>query len=448
MINKNFFAFVAVMLGLVVFGASNAMGQAAGNANWINWTAPSGYPSSITWMPSDRPAVTYSYTSALSGTLDIPGGGQVTVSQVGEVTNESCFAATYDGCGNYWGSINGWTAAAGSQGFPAGPDAYTSLTVPNLPDNPNFIGLTGMSSTNQTFTFSAPVKNIIMNIFSLGSTAVFGGVGVTVAYTFNQDFEIVSQAPACDFVTRPDFCIWQDGRTLYGREGAGTIRFTGEFSTLSFTAGDVEHFNGFQLGIADIPEPPPCELEGAITRSQGGWHNTSRTTPLNISWFGTNFPSGLRIGLPGRSITLNNPDSVRIFLPSGSTPRALNIGDASDYTVRREYSNVLAGQAVAASLNLALSPILQNAVIQSGLGFPYEGHSISSILSMANNALGGGAVGSSTVYSNLTHALDIFNNSFPGGMPNGNVVCGDASVPTVAPEAPAVIQKTPLFRKR
>ena len=445
MIGKNYLLIAAILVSMFAFGASNANAQ--GNATWINWTAPSGYPNSVTWMPSDRPPVTYSYTSSLSGTLNLPQGGSVTVTQSGEVTNESCFASTYAGCGNYWGSINGWTAPAGSQGFPAGPDAYVSATIPNLPDNPQFIGLTGMSSTTQTFTYSAPVRNIIMNIFSLGSTAVFGGVGVTVAYSFNQDFEIVSQAPACDFITRPDFCIWQDGRTLYGREGAGTIRFTGEFTSLSFTATDVEHFNGFQLGMADIPPPPPCELEGAITRSQGGWHNTSRTTPLSASWFGTNFPTGLRIGLPGRSITLSNPDSVRIFLPSGSTPRALDFGDNSDYTVRRAYTNVLAGQAVAATLNLALSPILQNAVIESGLGLPYEGHTIASILSMANNALGGGSVGDPSVYSNLSRALDIFNNSFPGGVPSGNVVCGDESEPEVAPES-TMIQKTPLFRKR
>lgn len=451
MIKKNYIVAIAMVLGLFVFGASNAMGQAAGNANWINWTAPASYPNSTTWMPLDRPPVTYSYTSSLSGTLAIPGGGSVNVSQVGEVTNESCFAATYAGCGNYWGSIDGWTAPAGSQGFPAGPAAYISGSVPNLPDSPALIGLTGMSSQNQSYTFSAPVKNIIMNIFSLGSTDVFGGVGVTVAYTFNQDFEIVSQAPACDFATRVDFCIWKVGNTLYGREGAGTIRFTGEFTTLNFTVSDVEHYNGFQLGIADIPEIE-CEIEDALTRSQGGWHNTSRTTPLDITWFGNNFPSGLTVGLPGRSLSLTNPDSIRLFLPSGSTPRPLEFGDASDYVIRREYKNVLAGQAIATTLNLALSPVLTNAVIKSGMGIPYEGHSVANILSLANDALGGGFVGSAAVYTNLTHALDVINNSFPGGIPSGNVVCAEdddpaARAPISAPESP-MIQKSPLFKKR
>jgi hypothetical protein len=445
MIKKNYFAVVAMVLGLLVFGSTNSLGQATGNATWINWTAPASYPSSATWMPSDRPAVTYSYTSSLSGTLAFPGGGgSVNVSQTGEVTNESCFAATAAGCENYWGTtIGGWAGGPG-------PAAYLSGSVPNLPDSPTLIALTGMSSQNQSFTFSAPVRNIVMNVFSLGSTGVFGGVGVTVAYTFNQDFEIVSQASDCDFNIRPDFCIWKVGNTLYGREGSGTIRFTGEFTLLTFSASDVEHYNGFQLGMADIPYA--CDLDGALTRSQGGWHNTSRSNPLDNSWFGAKFPSGLRVGLPGRSITLTNPDSVRIFLPSGSTARALDFGDASDYLIRREYKNVLAGQAVAATLNLALSPSLSTAVIASGMGIPYEGHSISNILSLANDALGGGFVGSSSVYSNLNHALDVFNNSFLGGNSNGDVVCVEedepaARAPISTPESP-MFQKSPLFKKR
>jgi hypothetical protein len=251
-------------------------------------------------------------------------------------------------------------------------------------------------------------------------------------------------------LVRDDFCLWKVGRTLFGREGSGTIQFTGTFSSFSFNASDVESYNGFQIGATSEPLLSPCDLDGAVTRSMGGWSNTSRDTPLTAEWYGTYFPTGLFIGRVGRSMTLSNPTSLRDFLPNGGEPAILPLGNLTDYN-RKEYKNALAGQAVAATLNMVLSPGIANATLVGSGSPPYAGHTVQQILSMANDALGHqtGPLPTKTVLSNLTDALDLINNSFLGGTDGGQLTCEEAETVVVTPgiEAPTTI-KAPIFRKR
>ncbi len=437
MLRKNFYGFVFVAFAIISLGVMNANAQVVNN--WVEWTAPASFPNTATWFGLDR-TITYNHTNGLTGTLALPTGGFVTVTQQGEVNDDSCFFTDATPCPGYWNQVGTWNSVSG---------AWTSSTVPNLPPNSQLVAQTGISGTNQRISFSAPISNMTMNIFSLGSISFNGSIGVTVSFTFNRDFEIVSQDPRCDISTG-DYCLWKVGRTLFGAEGSGTIQFTGVFQSVELDASDVEHYNAYQIGVTSEPLFSSCVITDVTTRSMGGWSNTSRSTPLNTIWFGNNFPTGLRIGRPGRSMTLANHNSIREFLPNGGTSAILPIGDSSIDISRRDYKNSLAGQSVAASLNMALSPSLSNAYLKSGMGYPYEGHTVQQILSMANDALGHqtGPLPTSVVLSNLTQALDLINTSFLGGVDAGYLTCQEDEA-VVAPgiEAPTTI-KAPIFRKR
>ena len=174
---------------------------------WTNWTAKTpGAPGSA------------------SGTLSLP-GGPVTVTYQGELFNA--------------GDQGNWSQGAGT---------YTSSFVDNAPSPYNVsIQLVGGNTVVNTLTFSAPLLNPVMAIQSLGQ----GPDPAT--YNFgNTPFTLLSQGGGhwggCNT------CLSVVGNTLVGREGNGTVRFNGTFSSISWTVPDGESYHMFTIG-APVPEP-------------------------------------------------------------------------------------------------------------------------------------------------------------------------------------------------
>lgn len=130
------------------------------------------------------------------------------------------------------GGTNHWT-----QGSPA---PYTSGTVTNAP------GTTDIVAFNQgglkTITFSQAVSDVYLALVSWN-----GNAG-----TFNQAFEIISQG--CGYWGCGTFANVTATSFTGNGELHGVIRFTGNFSSVSFT--DVsEYWHGIQIGIAGIAPP-------------------------------------------------------------------------------------------------------------------------------------------------------------------------------------------------
>ena len=197
--------------------------------NWIVWTAPSGYPNTATGG-----AVPYSYASGVGGTLDFPGIGNVTTSLSGEVIdasfspNSSAFGTSTD---TFWANAN------------TGGTTYISANVPSLPPNSDRIAVAGYGLSTQTLTFSQPVTNLVMNIWSLGTVVNPG------TWSFDSPFVVLSSN---------DFGFQVSGNSLIGSEGSGTIQFTGTFSSLSWTIPAPELFADWNIGATSasvVPEP-------------------------------------------------------------------------------------------------------------------------------------------------------------------------------------------------
>jgi hypothetical protein len=170
-----------------------------------------------------------------------------------------------------------------------------------------------------------------------------------------------------------------------------------------------------------------CEFR---TQTQGGWGaNPNGNNPATYlqNHFASCFPNGVTIGCStNNTLTLTSSTAVKNFLPSGSTASQLpndlvNPGGS--------YSNVLAGQLVAAVINVtvdACDPDFSAASGWSGdltyVGGTFAGWTVSEVIDAANQFIGG--CGGSYTAAQFNDALSMFNENYVGGtIDNGNFSC-------------------------
>ena len=165
------------------------------------------------------------------------------------------------------GGTDFWTNNFGVRDPSRSP--YTSALVDNIPTGTDIVGL--QFAGNQTLTFSESIANPVFSYVSLNGNG----------YAFDQDFDILSFGDG----TARDAGYWGVGTSsknivdlgggvfeyqLIGTgEPHGTVRFTGNFSTVSWRSLSNENWNGFTVGIQETtaavtsPEPGSIVLVGA-----------------------------------------------------------------------------------------------------------------------------------------------------------------------------------------
>jgi hypothetical protein len=166
--------------------------------------------------------------------------------------------------------------------------------------------------------------------------------------------------------------------------------------------------------------------DGFRTQTQGGWgaspSGNNPGTYLHQHFSGA-FPNGLSIGC-NNSLNLTTASAVTAFLPSGSTAQMLPTGTLTDPNTN--YSNVLAGQLVAATLNIGFdsydanfgsSTIFVGDLIYSNNSV-FDGMTVSTVVQLANDFIGGCT--STYNASELNNALTSFNESYVDGIVNGS----------------------------
>lgn len=191
-------------------------------------------------------------------------------------------------------------------------------------------------------------------------------------------------------------------------------------------------FIGFLLSTISILSGNVNAQEGSVatgctgfkTYTQGGWGAEPRGGNPGVylhANFAAAFPSGLTIGCAsGYTLKLTTAQAVTDFLPSGSTPSAL---DASYVNPGSSYSNVLAGQLVAATLSVGFDNYdagfgtntthLGDLVIASGT---FAGLTVNQMLSLANDVIGG--CNTSYGFSDVNTALTNINENYDNGTSN------------------------------
>lgn len=166
-----------------------------------------------------------SWSSNTGGTISTP-GGSASVSYLGELSGLSS-------------GYPSWT--------PGTTFADGSIVANPPPASGGMIRLVGGSSTVDTLSFSSPVLNPVISIWSLGQSSIAAQFVFTGASP-----SFVSGGPSAEFAGGP---ISVSGNTVTGNEGNGTISFSGLFSSISWNNPVFENYYGFTVGVPAIPEP-------------------------------------------------------------------------------------------------------------------------------------------------------------------------------------------------
>jgi hypothetical protein len=168
-----------------------------------------------------------------------------------QIGNNGSATGSLNGVGvSYSGQVNPNTNINGSSGRWNPATSYVGGSVENSPASVNdIITLTGGQGTGtNTITFSSPITNPIIAIWSLGQP------GLSAAFNFISATPIFQQGgPNSQF---GGSAITVNGNTVSGVEGNGTIIFLGVFTSISWTNPIFENFYGFTVGAADASAVP------------------------------------------------------------------------------------------------------------------------------------------------------------------------------------------------
>jgi hypothetical protein len=190
---------------------------------------------------SGAQAATITWTQWTSGTSGNPGSATGTL------------ALSPDIAVSFSGKTGGIVSNYPSWG-PAATFADGTVVANAPPKAGGIVYLTGGDSTVQTLSFSAPVVNPIMSIWSLGNSsqpASFNFIDATPVF--------VSGGRSNEY---GGSAISVSGNVVSGREGNGTVEFIGTFNSLKWTNPSAEGWYGFTVGVtaAAVPEPESLPL--------------------------------------------------------------------------------------------------------------------------------------------------------------------------------------------
>jgi len=247
-------------LAALAIALPSSAAMAGVSNSWITWNAPTSYDQSAQFAPwasyPNENYGNYNYANGATGTITMPDTSTVGVTFSGEILAPNSFNAQAT---SYWGTPTGFASVAGtttsdywSNRPTTDGDTFNSQNA-TAPTNGDHIGLCGSGTLTQTITFDAPVTNIVMAVFSLGSEYISG------SWDFNQDFDILSDNTG---VTTDGYAGSGLTRTevggayrLTGSEGAGMIQFFGTFTELSWTVSAPEMSAAWNIGVTPVTAP-------------------------------------------------------------------------------------------------------------------------------------------------------------------------------------------------
>lgn len=149
---------------------------------------------------------------------------------------------------NYSGEVE--NLFVGYPSWQPSPPTFQGGTVGNPPlPGDGIVQLFGSYGTTDVITFSKPVINPVLAIWSLGA----GGTDASFVFTSSEPFVIESGGPSAEYAGSS---ISQSGEIVSGAEGNGTIQFIGTYTQISWTNPQYENWYGFNVGMpGGVPEP-------------------------------------------------------------------------------------------------------------------------------------------------------------------------------------------------
>jgi hypothetical protein len=349
-----------------------------------------------------------------SGTLTVNVSPTVTVNSPSRCSNGSAVTITATPAPS--GSYNYvWTVPPGmsNPGNVASFFASMAGTYSVVITHPT-TGCTGSGSGSLTVN---PIPTVTCSANNLNQTLTANPSGGTAPYTYSWN---TSPVKTSQTITVTD-------ENLY------TVTVTDSKGCTATTSCSVNTCNGF------------------TTVTQGGWgappkgNNPARYLSRKFSQ-AFPAPDYLTIGCStGNKLRLTSASAIEIFLPSGSTPRALPAGTLVD--PGQAYQNVLAGQLVAATLNIKFDDTdptfgsshisLRDLIVNYG---PFAGWTVGQVVAEANKLIGG----CPSIYSftQMNNALDLINNNFDYGIVNRGYLSCPGTFPLAQVFSKSVVQNS------
>jgi len=216
---------------------------------------------------------------------------------------------------------------------------------------------------------------------------------------------------------------WQTNPVVYGSVLSGLS--AGNYYVIVYDANDCA-----ASSYCTITTKKKEKCEGFRTQTQGGWgqcqQNGNNPGSYLFNNFAGAFPAGLTIGCT-RTLKLTSAQAVCDFLPSGTSPKVLPVGQVLNPGT--SYKNVFAGQLVTAVINVQFdlydpnfgssNTHLGDLIIANGT---FMNWTVNQLIDEANKKIGGCASPYSA--SALSGALDAINNNYDdGNVDKGFLLC-------------------------
>jgi hypothetical protein len=173
------------------------------------------------------------------------------------------FTITYTGQlsqlngGPSWNPLSTWIGGVVSNGPPV------NATSVHMEGGPN--------SGIETITFSGPVANPVLAIWSLGQ----GGIQTSFDFNSSEPFTIAGGGPNAEY-GGSGLVINSAGTGVTGNEGNGLIELLGVYTSFTFTTPVFENYYDFTIGE-----------DQTVTSTLGGGGSTVTPEPTTLSLLGT-----------------------------------------------------------------------------------------------------------------------------------------------------------------
>jgi hypothetical protein len=125
--------------------------------------------------------------------------------------------------------------------------------------------LFGAQGATDTVTFSAPVVDPTIAVWSLGEASL----PASFDFTASEPFTIEAGGPSSEYGGSSLYVCADNADAVCGEEGNGTIQLDGTFSSITWTNPGYENYYDFTIGAADPPSDPVPEPSSLLQLGVG-----------------------------------------------------------------------------------------------------------------------------------------------------------------------------------